>query len=87
MTEDGDMQIALINRSHDKKQKVNINVPNGYIPVTMWKIDNSDISKANFENERDNISLQTINLSKKHLNSTFTMSPSGFIMVKYERIK
>lgn len=87
MTEEGVIHIVLINRSHDKNQKVNIKVPDGYLPVTMWKIENDDINAANSENERENISPQMVNLSRKFLNSAVTISPCEFIMVRYEKNK
>ncbi|SCD21691.1 Alpha-L-arabinofuranosidas [Proteiniphilum saccharofermentans] len=87
MSEDGVMHIALINRSHLREQEVKIKAPDGYVPVTMWKIQGSDINAVNSENERDNISPQVVSLSGKKLNSTITISPCGFIMVKYESIK
>jgi alpha-N-arabinofuranosidase len=87
MTEDGDMQIALINRSHLKGQEVQVKAPDGYVPVKMWKIENSDINAVNSEDERDNISPQIMNFSGKHLNSTIMISPCGFIMIKYEKVK
>lgn len=86
MTEEDIIHIALINRSHLKNQKVKIEVPEGYLPVTMWKIESDDINDANSENKRDNISPQIMNLSGKHLNSTIMIPPCGFILIQYKHI-
>lgn len=87
MSEDGVIHIALINRSHLREQKVKIKAPEGYFPVKVWKIQGSDINAVNSEKERNNISPQIVNLSGKKTNSTITISPSGFIMIRYESNK
>ncbi|MEA4916567.1 alpha-L-arabinofuranosidase C-terminal domain-containing protein [Proteiniphilum sp.] len=85
MTDEEVIHVALINRSHLKKQRIRIEVPKDYLPVTMWKIESNDINSANSENERDNISLQTIDLSGKHLKSTIVMASCGFTLIQYKK--
>ncbi len=84
-TEDGTINLTLINRSHLESQKVSIEVPDGYLPVTMWKIESDDINAGNSENERENISPQMVNLSGKHLSSTIIMPPCGFALIQYKK--
>ena len=84
-TDDSVINLVLINRSHLKKQEIKIEMPGGYVPVTMWKIENDDINAGNSEGMREHISPQMINLSRKHLNSKIIISPCGFILIQYKK--
>lgn len=84
-TEDDMINLALINRSHLQEELVKVEVPDGYIPFRMWMIENNVISAANSKNDREKISPQMTNLSKKDLNKTMMISPCGFILIQYKK--
>ena len=83
ITDNGIINIALVNRSHKENHKVNINLPQGYIPVKMWQIDNKDINAANTSDNRDVIVCRTTDLSKKH--RITTIPPCGFMIIQYTK--
>jgi len=85
MTEDGTINVALINRSADKRQKVKISLPEDYIPVQRWLLESDNINRANTADKRENVIPRTESLSKKHLNATITLPPCGFMLIQYKR--
>jgi alpha-N-arabinofuranosidase len=85
MIADGIINIALINRSHETSHKVKLVLPEGYIPLKRWTLESDNINAANTEQNRANITPQSISLSKKHLNSTVIIPPCGFTLVQYKK--
>ena len=55
LTKDGNINIALINRSHESGQKVRLNVPEGYYVKNIWKLEADNINAANSSNNRNRI--------------------------------
>jgi alpha-N-arabinofuranosidase len=79
---DGNINVALINRSHNESQKIKIKLPEGYIPIKMWRLESDDINKFNSENNRDEIVLQETVWKK---NKEIILSPCGLILIQYTK--
>ncbi len=80
------IHVALINRSHMEGQKVKVKLPNGYVPVKVWKIESDDINASNQENDRNHVSLQMVTPSKKQANAEIVIPPCGFTLVQYQKL-
>jgi alpha-N-arabinofuranosidase len=85
MTEDGMINIALINRSHEMNHKVKLTLPKDYVPVRMWSIEDKDVNAANKADDRMHVVPKMTDLSKKQSNLITSIPPCGFILLQYER--
>lgn len=83
ITEHGKINVALVNRSHDKTQKIKINLPDDYLPKRIWTLENDDINAKNTKDNRINIIPQNKELSKKI--STVSIKPCSFLLIQYEK--
>ncbi len=83
ITEDGKINVALVNRSHDKTQKIKIDLPDDYLPKRIWTLENDDINAKNTKDNRINIIPQNKELSKKI--STVSIKPCSFLLIQYEK--
>lgn len=87
LSNEEDIYIALVNRSHTQNQKVKIKIPDGYLPTVVWRIEHRNINAENTEDNKENIVPQKNDLSKKHLNSNFILPPCGFSLIQYVKVK
>lgn len=85
MPDDNTINIALINRSPEDSHKINIQAPDGFIPVERYLLEEKDINAANTKENRNKITPQSIKLSSKQLDLTIVIPPCGFTIVKYKK--
>lgn len=77
----GELCIAVVNRSHDKAQKVELNLPEGYKVVEVLSIESEDITAANTIDNRETVMPKNLKLKKQNL----TLSPCGLQIVRCVR--
>jgi alpha-N-arabinofuranosidase len=82
-TDDETIHLALINRSPGESQKIKVNVPDGYVPVKMWRLESDNINNSNTADSRDVIIPQETEL--KGSVKTVTLVPCGFVLIRYRR--
>lgn len=77
----GELCIAVVNRSHDKVQKVELNLPEGYKVVEVLSIESEDITAANTIDNRETVMPKNLKVKKQNL----TLSPCGLQIVRCVR--
>jgi alpha-N-arabinofuranosidase len=77
----GELCIAVVNRSHDKAQKVELNLPEGYKVVEVLSIESEDITAANTIDNRETVMPKNLKVKKQNL----TLSPCGLQIVRCVR--
>lgn len=87
LTKEGNINITLINRSHEKGQKVKVNVPDGYFVKNVWTLEADDINVANVSNDRNRIVPKKTEINSKKSQMDLTLSPCGFSMIQYSKVK
>jgi alpha-N-arabinofuranosidase len=80
------IHLALVNRSPDASRKIKINLPSGYIPVKMWRLESDDINKANTPDDRENIIPRETSLSRKDSGKEITILPCGFVLIIFKTV-
>jgi alpha-N-arabinofuranosidase len=83
-TDENTIYVALVNRSHNESQKIKLKLPEGYIPVKMWKVESDNINHANTQDKREVIIPSEKELSKKDVDRFVIISPCGVNLVKCE---
>jgi alpha-L-arabinofuranosidase len=83
LTSENLINIALINRSPDKSQKVKLSLPENYFPVKKWEIQHSDINSTNSADNRDEIKPIVTNIHNKP--KAFLIPPCGLIILKLSK--
>jgi alpha-L-arabinofuranosidase len=83
LTSENLINIALINRSPDKSQKVKLSLPENYFPVKKWEIQHSDINSTNSADNRDEIKPIVTNIHNKA--TAFLIPPCGLIILKLSK--
>lgn len=80
LAEDGSLNLAFANRSHDTSQEIKLAVPNGYKAVRKWEITYPDINAFNDSANRDRILPREDTLTKKTVN--FDIPPCGWMLIQ-----
>lgn len=83
ITDEGTINITLVNRSHNESQKVNLKLPEGYISTRMWKLESNDINMANTPGKREQIIPGDAMLKKQQ--TSITVPPCGFLLIQYTK--
>lgn len=78
MNGNNEIYITLANRSHDKAQKIKLNLPEGYSVAEVLSLESEDISAANTAENREEIQPTLI----KEKRTTISLSPCGLKIVK-----
>jgi alpha-N-arabinofuranosidase len=78
---DGNVYLALINRSPDESQRIKVTLPKGWSPDKIWKLESGNINDANTI-DRSQISPQTVELKKRSETLSVTISPCGFNLIR-----
>lgn len=78
INDNGDICIALANRSHDSAQKIRLNLPEGYSVAEVWSLESENISAANTVENRDLVQPKLSNGNK----GAISLSPCGLKIVK-----
>ncbi len=86
LTDEGNIHMVLVNRSHNESQSVKVQIPEGYVPVRVWKLESNDINMANTPDSRENITIRNIELTKKQQKTTITIAPCGFQLIQYKKL-
>jgi alpha-N-arabinofuranosidase len=81
LSTDGNIYIALINRSPDESQRIKITIPKGYVSDKIWKLESKNINHANTLNA-PLITPQTIELKKRSETLSVILSPCGFNLIR-----
>lgn len=87
LTKEGNINITLINRSHEKGQKVKVNVPEGYYVKNIWTLEADDINVANVSSDRNCVVPKKTEINSKKSQMDLTLSPCGFSMIQYSKVK
>ncbi len=83
LNSDGYIYVALVNRSHDKDQKVELHLPEGYKVVEIYSLESKNISAANTLHESDVVKPQV----KRAKRAVTTLSPCGLQIVRCGLVK
>ena len=78
MNDNGDICIALSNRSHDKSQKVKLDLPDGYSVAEVWSLESQDIKAVNTAANRNAVQPKLIENS----GTALSLLPCGLKIVK-----
>jgi alpha-N-arabinofuranosidase len=76
------IHVALINRSPKENQKIKLSLPSGYVPQKMWRLESDNINLSNTPDNRNVITPQEIELSKKDSGKAITILPCGWILIR-----
>lgn len=77
MNDSGEICIALTNRSHDKAQKIKLDIPEGYSVAEVWSLESDDIAATNTPENRDAVQPELL----KEKKSTLSLKPCGLKIV------
>lgn len=80
LAEDGSVNLAFTNRSHNKPGEVKIAVPKNFWPVKKWEISCPDINAFNDASNRDLIIPVEEPITNKSL--TFQIPPCGWMLIQ-----
>lgn len=87
LTKEENINVSLINRSHENSQKVKLSVPDGYYVKNIWAIEANDINATNVSNNRNRIVPKKTEVTSRKSQIDLSLSPCGFSMVQYSKIK
>jgi len=83
---DNSINITVINRSYNMKQKIHLIVPEGYFAECLFKIESSDINASNTASNRNKIvPIKTI-LGTKNKVMDISLQPCGLALIHYCKI-
>lgn len=82
LNSDKAIYLSLVNRSHDKSQKISIDVPEGYTGESIWMITNADINADNNLENRTRISPVTKTIKARFGKLSMVIPPCGLYIVK-----
>lgn len=82
LNDDKTIHLSLVNRSHDKKQIISVEIPKGYKGKSLWKLTHSDINAANSPENRNNIVPSTTDIQTKKDKWTAEIPPCGLYILK-----
>lgn len=83
LTNTGDINIALLNRSTEECQQVKLKLPLGYKVTKKWEISSKDINATNTAESRENITPTEKAYTKDHVK----LSPCGVIILQLTKTK
>lgn len=87
-TSEGKLNVALINRSNDQKEKVSVKVPDGYIYKAIWELESEDINNFNsIENRNRIIPEIKNNTGKKVALTDILMEPCSVVIIEFDTIR
>ena len=80
------LNISLINRSHDKQQQVILNIPRGYVPFEYWKISGGgNINAKNTATNQDAVSYEHFAITNKE--ASFKIAPCEVFIVRCKKAR
>ncbi|MBR1926895.1 MAG: hypothetical protein IJ840_03975, partial [Bacteroidales bacterium] len=79
IAKDGSINVALVNRSYDKAQKVKVVLPSGFKLSEAVGLQSDDVKAANTLLNRDNVRPEQI----KTKADTVTLKPCGLVILKF----
>lgn len=82
LNSDKTIHLSVVNRSHDKSQKIIVDVPDGYIGKSVWTLANANINAANSTENRKEVLPVTIPIKSKRGKLTFEVPPCGLYIIK-----
>lgn len=74
----GMLNLALVNRSYDKPQKVRIVLPEGYTVKETFAVESNDVRAANTAADRDNVTIRPATMKS----GTIILKPCGLAVVR-----
>jgi len=81
--DDGRINLAIVNRSHNAAQTVRVEAPAGYAAAKIFEISGADIYDANTPADRDKISLKERNAQADE--TEFTLNPCAVFIVQFQK--
>ncbi len=82
MDDKGRIFLTLVNRSHDRKQEVDILIPAGFRAGTSWELNHPDIYAMNSADNRSEIVPKQAKVMQKGSRAFLTLPPCGFAMIE-----
>lgn len=81
------IQLSLVNRSHDTKHKVTIDIPKGYTASSIWKMSDPDINAGNTEENRNRTFPVSSPIKSKAGKITTDVPPCGLYIIKMTPVR
>lgn len=76
------IHLSLINRAHQKAQKVSISIPAGYTPKSIWKLAHDDINALNSAQNRNNVVPTVTDIKNNNGKLTAEIPPCGLYVIQ-----
>lgn len=76
--EDGIINIALVNRSYDRTQTVNIEMPDGYQVFEAWSLESDKVTDFNTQSVQNGFERKAVN----EKGTRIKLSPCGLVIVR-----
>jgi alpha-L-arabinofuranosidase len=78
MNDNGDICIALSNRSHNKAQNIELDLPEGYAVAEVWSLESKNITAVNTSSNRDAVQSKRVEVT----DDTLSLLPCGLKIVR-----
>jgi alpha-N-arabinofuranosidase len=78
MNDNGDICIALSNRSHNKAQNIELDLPEGYAVAEVWSLESKNITAVNTSSNRDVVQSKRVEVT----DDTLSLLPCGLKIVR-----
>ncbi len=82
LDQQGRIILALVNRSYDLKQQVDILIPSGYMAREIWELNHINIHAMNTAENRSEILPKSGILKQKGTKATISLLPCAFAMIE-----
>ena len=81
------IHVSLVNRSHERTQKVEVTVPAGYACESSWRLSQEDINAANSSEDRNRITPVSGPLNARRGKATIEIPPCGLQVLTFVPIR
>lgn len=82
ISDDGTMNISLVNRSHNRPRKIRLILPEGYIARKKWILSNPDINAANTPESRNEIAPEITLIKNGEKELSVVIDPCGVNLIQ-----
>lgn len=86
LDEKGQIFLTLVNRSHDVKQEVDIQIPAGYRAREVWELNHNNIYAMNTAENRSELLPKTKILNQKGSKTSVSLLPCAFAMIELVKL-
>lgn len=85
LSDAGSIHVSLINRSPDSVQQVRIEVPDGYVGASVWKLSHEDIHAINDAEHSETVMPSVQKVSGEDKGVSMEIAPCGLVIVTFVR--